>query len=330
VTRWLGFLELATLAALGFGALAVCACAALWPLLRPRLRRWHPQRAARVALLMASAPAWAPALGLALCLAPGVLGGVGLGEDHCPHHGGHAHLCLHHPAVAQGGAAAALLGTAAIGSGLALLRGAGRLARARRSLAVLHQHASARLAGDARLLASAAPVSLSVGVLRPRVVVSQGLVDALPPAGLACVLAHERAHVRRRDALRALLASALSWPHPPRVRRALLDELRLASERACDEAAAAQAGDRLLVAETILAVEKLARRRAAGEAALACAFGESDVATRVEALLGDPVPVPRRSLAWAVAAALAALGLAAADPLHHATEHLLRTLLALL
>jgi beta-lactamase regulating signal transducer with metallopeptidase domain len=161
-------------------------------------------------------------------------------------------------------------------------------------------------------------------------VVSEGLVAALPSAGLACVLAHEREHARRRDALRALLARACSWPHPPRIRRALLDALRLASERACDEAAASRLGDRLLVAETILAVERLARRHEPpAEGVLACAFGESDVAPRVEGLLAEPAPPPRRGVAWAAAAVVAALGLAAAGPLHHATEHLLRALLAL-
>jgi hypothetical protein len=331
VTRWLGFLELATLAALLFATLAVCASAALWPLLRRRLARWHPELAGWAAFLVATAPAWAPALGVALCLAPGVLGGAGLGEDHCTHHGDHPHLCLHHPAVAQGGAAAALLGAAGIGTAFQLLRGAGQLARARRVVAGLAGHDPAPFAADARLLANEAPVSLAVGILRPRIVVSQGLVAALAPAALACVLAHERAHARRRDALRALLARALSWPHPPRTRRALLDELRLAAERACDEVAAGQVRDRLLAAETILAVERLSRQHApAGAGALGCAFGESDVARRVEALLAEPAPAPRRRLAWAAAAALALLCLAAADPLHHATEHLLRALLALL
>jgi hypothetical protein len=328
--RWLGFLELVTLAAFVFAAFAVCATTALWPLLWPRLRRWPPERAARAALLAASAPAWVPALGIALCLAPGLLGGVGVGVDHCARHGDHAHLCLRHPALEQGGAAAAFLGLAAFGIGLPFLRGAARLARARQRLAALEGRGSAPLAADVRLLASEAAVSLAVGAIRPHILVSQGLVDALPPAGLDCVLAHERAHARRRDALRALLAHAASWPLPPRLRRELLDALRLAAERACDEAAAAQAGDRLLVAETILAVERLARRPAVAAGTLACAFGESDVAPRVESLLAEPGPALRRRFGFGVAAALALLALGAADPLHHATEHLLRALLALL
>jgi hypothetical protein len=323
VSRWLGLLELATLAALLFATLAVAATAVLWPWLRRRLRHWHPRRAARAAFLAASAPAWAPALGVTLCLAPGLLG-----ADHCPLHAEHAHLCLHHPTAAHGGVAAALLGLAGLGAGLGLVSGARRLASAQRAIAGLHGERGAPFASDARLLASEAPVSLAIGALRPRIVISEGLVAALPPAGLACVLAHEREHVRRRDALRALVARVASWAHSPPLRRPLLAELRLAAERACDEAAAEQVGDRLLVAETILGVERLLSRRGAG-GELACAFGESDVAPRVESLLAEPQHAPRRRPVWVTAAAAVALCIAAAEPFHHAIEHLLNTLLAL-
>jgi len=323
VSHWLGLLELAALASLVLALLAVAATLALWPWLRRRLRRWHPRRAARAAFLLASAPVLVPALGVALCLLPGFLG-----EDHCPRHAEHAHLCLHHPSAAQGGLVAGLLGLAALGAGRQLVAGARRLARAERAVAGLGGGKPAPFASDARLLASAAPISLTLGALRPRIVISEGLVAALPADGLDCVLAHEREHARRRDALRALLARAASWPYPPPLRRALLAELRLAAECACDEAAAEAVGDRLLVAETILAVEKLLGRRGAG-GELACAFGESDVAPRVEALLAEPGLAPRRRPAWVTAAASTALAIAAAGPFHHAVEHLLSRLLAL-
>jgi Zn-dependent protease with chaperone function len=323
VSRWLGLLELATLASLVLAALSVAATLALWPWLRRRLCHWHPRRAAHAVFLAAAAPILVPALGLALCLLPGFLG-----EDHCPRHFDHAHLCLHHPGAAQGGLAAALLGLAALGIGWKLAAGARELARAERAVAGLGDGGPAPFARDARLLASEAPISLTLGALRPRIVLSEGLVAALPADGLACVLAHEREHVRRRDALWMLLARAASWPHPPRLRRALLAELRLAAERACDEAAAEAVGDRLLVAETILAVEKLLGRRGAG-GALACAFGESDVEPRVEGLLAEPGRAPRRRPVWVTAAASAALAVALAGPFHHAVEHLLSRLLTL-
>jgi hypothetical protein len=323
VTRWIGFLELATLAALLFAAATSLATAALWPWLRAALRRWHPARAANAALGVALAPTLLPLAGLALCLAPGLLG-----SDHCPQHAEHAHLCLRHPALAQGAAAAALLAAAAAATPLALLLGAARLARARRALARLAPGARAQRGPGPHVLASEAPLSLAIGVLRPRIVVSRGLVAALAPAELAAVLEHERAHARRRDALRGLLARTLSWPHLPRVRRGLLAELRLATERACDELAAERAGDRLLVAEAILAVERLAGARPLAPA-LAESFGPSCVAPRVEALLAEPAHAGPARRAWLAAGAMAAAAVAGADALHHATEHLLRAALSI-
>jgi hypothetical protein len=323
--RWLGFVELATLASLVFAAALSLASAALWPALRRALRRRHPASAARGLLLAAVAPTALPVFALALCLLPGWLG-----ADHCQLHGEHPHLCLRHPAAAQGGAATVLAALAAGGLGFALLAGGVTLARARRAIAALAPPAHTSLAADVCVLATDAPLSLTVGALRPRVVVSNGLVRGLDAAGLGVVLEHERAHARRRDALRTLLAHALSWPHLPSVRRALLAELALASERACDEAAAARSGDRLLVAETIVAVEKLVRGwPRTGQSALAAGFGGSAVPPRVESLLAEPAPLVGAARAWLGASVAAATALPLAEPLHHAVEHLLRALLVL-
>jgi hypothetical protein len=322
MTRWLGFLELATLAALAVSAALSLAVAALWPGLRRRLAAQHPAAAARWLWLAAAAPGLVPPLVIWLCLLPPLLG-----ADHCAQHGGHAHLCLRHPAAAPGAAAPTLVGLAAGALGLALLRGGARIVRARRGLVGLAAGAAGPLAAGVERLASDAPISCTLGALRPRIVVSDGLVRALSPASLAVVIEHERAHARRRDTLRALLARALSRPHLPRVRRALLAELALASERACDESAALRAGDRLLVAETLLAVEKLARGwPRAG--ALAAPFGESAVPRRIESLLAEPPPRSAAGRAWLYAAAVAT-AVPLVEPLHHAVEHLLSALLAL-
>jgi Zn-dependent protease with chaperone function len=326
VTRWLGFLELATFTALGFAAALSLASAALWPLVNRSLARKHPASAARWLWLAAVAPSLAPPLAIALCLLPALLG-----ADHCPQHGEHAHLCLHHPAAARGGVASGLVVLAAGGFGFALLSGGVRLARARRAIARLAPGAPAPFAPDVELLATDAPVSLTLGALRPRIVVSDGLVRALAPESLAVVLEHERSHVRRRDALRALLARATSWPHLPPVRRALLGALALATERACDEAAAQRTGDRLRVAETVLAVERLMQGAPpAAAVALAASFGDSAVPPRIESLLAEPPPLPDARRAWLTAAACVATAIPLIEPLHHATEHLLRALLNLL
>ena len=49
---------------------------------------------------------------------------------------------------------------------------------------------------------------MTAGLFRPLVLVSTGLRERLRPDVLAVVLAHERAHARRRDPLR-LVAAAL-------------------------------------------------------------------------------------------------------------------------
>jgi hypothetical protein len=113
------------------------------------------------------------------------------------------------------------------------------------------------------------------------------------------------------------------------VRRELLAALALASERACDEAAAERTGDRLLVAETILAVERL-HAGAAAPRLLAASFGDGAVSARVESLLDEPAPPGDVRRAWLHAAAAAATAVALAGPFHHALEHLLGAVLALL
>jgi hypothetical protein len=322
--RWLGLIELATLATLVAAASISLAVAAAWSLLRGRLARLHPAVAARRLWLLAAAPGIAPSLVLALCLLPGLLG-----ADHCAIHGEHPHLCLRHLAAARGGVLA-LLAAGAIGAlAWALAAGGLRLARAWRGAAVLAAAADAGLAPDVAVLAADAPLSVCLGALRPRIVVSDGLLRALAPASLAAVLAHERAHARRRDALRALLARALSWPHLPNVRRQLLAALALASERACDEAASESTGDRLLVAETILAVERL-HAGAAPPALLAASFGDTAVPARIESLLSEPAAPAGARRAWLHAAAAVSTAIPLAAPLHHAVEHLLGALLALL
>jgi Zn-dependent protease with chaperone function len=322
MTGWAGFLELATLAALLAAALTAAASAALWPWLRGRLARVHPEAAARRLWLLAAAPGFVPALALALLLLPGLLG-----ADHCPAHREHAHLCLRHLAAAHGGLASGLVAASGAALALGLLAGGVRLARARRAIATLRRGARPGPSADVERLATDAPFSLTLGALRPRIVISEGLLRALAPAPLAVVLEHERAHARRLDALRALSARALSWAHLPAVRRELLAALSLASERACDEAAAAGVGDRLLVAETILAVARLARGAVpAGPAGLATSFAEGGAPARIEGLLAEPPAPPAGRAGW-WGAALVGAALAAAEPLHHATEHLLGALL---
>jgi Zn-dependent protease with chaperone function len=91
---------------------------------------------------------------------------------------------------------------------------------------------------DVIVVDSSMPLSLAVGMFRPKIYLSSRLATALTPDVLSVVLEHERAHVRRRDALRKLAASVLSLGHLPWMRRRLLCDLSLACEQACDDEAA--------------------------------------------------------------------------------------------
>lgn len=316
MTGLLRLVALNGVALLGFAVVAALAAA----LLHPRVSAWAaplaPARRARVLLAWAAVPAVLATALVGAALWPSLGAALGLAVDHCPAHAGHVHLCLHHlPARGPGVAGALGFGAIALAAGASLARGvrsarlASRLSRAR----------SFELAGGVGVIESARPFALTVGWLRARVLVSSALLRRLTPAQLGVVIAHERAHAQRRDALMVTLARALSLAHLPFVRRDLLASLTLACEQACDEVAACACGDRVLVAETIVAAERLA---ASGHPAVSpgLAFGGGDVPLRVESLLASPSDLgSTRQLRWLVLGLLAALA-AAAPQVHHWTE----------
>jgi Zn-dependent protease with chaperone function len=327
----LGTLALALLAGIGFAAATSAVLALAWPALGRGLARRHPATRAAAALAAAAAPGALPILLILLCFTPGLLGLAGLHADHCVHHPGHPHLCLVHPTALLTTPLAGLLAAAGGLLLLAAARGTRRLARSRREIADLRLGATGGVAPGVKLVESDRPFSVTAGLGTGlggcEIFVSTALAQALAPAQLEAVVAHERAHARRRDGLRRTLARALSLPHLPWLRHRLLAELELATERACDEEAGRQIGDRLRVAEAILAAERLLSGSPAPAHPVLLAFGGSSVAERVRGLLGEP---PARTPQAAVLLAASALLLAAlslADPLHHATEHVLGLLL---
>lgn len=82
------------------------------------------------------------------------------------------------------------------------------------------------------------PRAFCLGLLRPRVVVSTGSLYLLEPAARRAVVAHERAHARRRDGLRLLVVRALGDAlfFCPGARQ-LVVRSRALAELAADEAA---------------------------------------------------------------------------------------------
>jgi Zn-dependent protease with chaperone function len=317
-----GLLRLAALngvALLGFGILVAAAAALAHRTVATRARALPPPVRARVLLAWAAAPVTAVTALVALALWPSLGAVLGLAVDHCPAHAGHVHLCLHHlPARGPWLAGAVGLGGFVAVAGAALVR-------ALRTAALAARLAGARsfeLPSGAGVVESPRAFALAAGWFRPRVLVSTALLERLSSEQVEIVVAHERAHAERRDALVVTVARVLSLAHLPSVRRQVLSDLALACEQACDEAAAHACGDRVLVAETILAAE-----RAAGSAhplaAPGLAFGGGEVGSRVESLLAAPVDgAAPRHLKWILLAAAAALA-SAAPHVHHWTETLL-------
>ncbi len=294
-----------------------------------RLLRLEPRARHRAIAMFAAMPA---AITLVLFFAaslPAFVALVAPGLDHCLlHDDAHAHLCFVH------------LPQAAIHTGLLLLLvflvtyavfraafAASSVLRALRVVAALAKTGEPRSDLGITVVETAQPVCVAAGLLWPRVLLSRGLLKALTAEERAVVLAHERAHVRRHDALVGSVVRALAVVHLPPVGRWLVRELEVAAEQACDEEAARVVGDRVSVAAAILAVERTLQQAATREvASVAVGFGARAVERRVAALLCEPAPPQSlRPLALCLGAALVAMLVGAYD-LHHLTESVLSAL----
>jgi Zn-dependent protease with chaperone function len=307
-----------------FGGAAAMLASLVYPRVRGRLAALPAAARARRVTAWAASPWLASAALLALCFVPSLWSLMGLAVDHCPlHEDGHVHLCpVHAPHHPVAPAEWLLLAVAGLGVGAVALRILRAQVATWRAVSAL-----VRVAGPEErrggLVESTELLSVTAGLVRPLVLVSTGLRSRLAPAHAEAVLAHERAHARRRDPLRLVVVALLGAAHAPRARRLLLADAALACEEAADAAAAEAVGDRTVVAEAIVAVERLLGDRAHH---VGLAVGMTGCATevRVEALLREPaLPAPAaagRRIAWAVLAAGALLG---AAEIHHLTESLL-------
>jgi Zn-dependent protease with chaperone function len=150
-------------------------------------------------------------------------------------------------ATATAGLAAGLYVASRATAGSRVLRA---LIRARRQpLPPVIHNAAAVLGLEARVDAIAAdePFAVTHALIRPRILVSTALADALTPPEVAAVLAHEREHLRRRDPLRLLAARLLcAWCWYLPAARWLGRRVTLRRELAADRAAAGFAGPGML------------------------------------------------------------------------------------
>ena len=284
-----------------------------------------PARRALVARAWLYAPLWVPALLVGAAFVPGLLGALVGSGDHCLAHGGHNHhLCLLHPPHASLSALGWLLPLALLLPSLALLfvcaRRVWREGRLTHALVGLGRPAD-ELGPEVLLLDQDEPVAVTVGWLRAKILLSTGLIERLSEPALEVVLAHERAHIARKDTWLALVDRLAASLLPGAAALPLLASIALAREQACDAAAAKSAGGPLEVAR---AVAEVARH-----GLLVPATGVSVVSGAVEPRVEYLLGAPKHGRAWVLAlpAALLALVAAGAGPVHTAVEHLITYLL---
>ena len=147
--------------------------------------------------------------------------------------------------------------------------------------------------GKVGCLAADTPTAFCAGALRPRILVSEGLVDQLGPDELDAVLLHEREHVRTFEPLiRAAHETAAEvFFYVPLVRwwsRRRLED----SELRADRVALDRLGPRP-VAAALLSLGRITAIRGAA------AFG-GVAELRVAQVLGDPLPT--RATGWPLVA----------------------------
>lgn len=268
---------------------------------------------ARVWLALAALPAAASLAVLVAAFGPW----AGLTPDHCGSHvAAHVHLCFGHPAESASlflTLPASLLAARVV---TRLLRSANTVWRAH-ALARSLRATAIESIGHSVVLPLTNPVAFVIGWFEPTLFVSAGLLGR-DPEEVAAVLAHERAHLGRRDPLRRLVATVVMAFHLPGVAEALERRLGITQEMAADASAAGELGDRLRIAETLVGV---ARSRADS----GCDRGGAVISARVRELL-VPAPrytgVPLRAFAGAFAAFIVAITMSAGT-VHHLLEHAL-------
>lgn len=153
-----------------------------------------------------------------------------------------------------------------------------------------------------------APLCALTGILRPRLLISRGVLQALPAEELAAALAHERAHLNSGDNLKRLLLAMA-----PRHRGAAALErewARFAEFAADDQAVAGDDRRSLSLASALVRVARLGSGPRMALVSPLIDYGQG-LAERVERLLAAAVPAGENR-AWPQARFIAAAGAATA------------------
>lgn len=152
-----------------------------------------------------------------------------------------------------------------------------------------------------RLLESArVAVPMTVGWLKPVVLLPVGVLTGLSPAQIEAILAHELAHIRRHDYLINLLQSVVEtvlFYHP--ATWWLAARARQEREHACDDVAVALTNNPVALAQALTALETF-RREPTPHLALAFGGRKTGLLDRVKRVLGVDRQPASRANGWVV------------------------------
>jgi Zn-dependent protease with chaperone function len=217
---------------------------------------------------------------------------------------------------------------AAAGRGISASRAAGRRTRAWHDV-------STPLALDAIDVPVFAvdidtPMMALAGVLRPRLLITRAVLDALTAEELRAGVAHELGHWRARDNLKRLAMRAA--PDLLRLTGAagvLESRWASAAEHDADRRACGDASERCALASALVKVARLTPRCTPLAEPISTLVDGGEIASRVARLLNEAVHDTRRRRRWPVLAIAGAAGVLAFPLLqvvHEVTEILVRTL----
>jgi hypothetical protein len=276
--------------------------------------RVAPARRSATARAWLYAPIWIPIFVIGSTLAPGAIGALAQVGEACLTHGnaGHHHLCtVHAPHAAGWIIAFGLLAPATIVTLVTAVRTRQEW-RLVKTLNALSRPSS--FGPDVRLLDRPEPVAMTLGWRTPTILLSSGLVENIPAASVRVVIAHERAHVVRRDTWFSIFDRFAATLLPRHAAQALTGQILLAREQACDAAAARVGGGEEAVATALTDILKLGAPVLHHEN---CASSEP-LRSRIDHLLNPPEE-PRFGR-FTPAVALAIGMLVGAGPVHLVVE----------
>ena len=227
-------------------------------------RRWlykqEPVQRGRILLALGYAPTIFPLVLIGIIFIPSLLTLLGFANDHCLSHGGfHFHLCFQHPPEF-------LINPWLLFISLLVLLIAfiktGFVVFEILKLSSIYQQIrfSSELdpSRQFRIIESDKIIACSMGLAQGEIILSSSLLKNLSEQEVQIILTHEQNHISQKHSLKLLFASLFNLFYLKAISARLISDIILANEQSSDNVAASQSGhDRLLVAKTILKVQKL-------------------------------------------------------------------------